>query len=123
MQNEIKIPTEYEIWDYGFSGVDSPNQEVPPPPPPVVSAETEDKIEAILDKVNLILNTMYRIEETNNEDDSEAELRDKVRQLEAIIVPLLNNLLKSADKDYIYWPNRRDLIEAQLKKVLSITRG
>lgn len=119
----IPIPEEYLAFDYGFSAVDSPNQEVPPPPPPIVSAETEDKIEVILDKVNLILNSMYRIEETNNEDDSEAELKDKIRQLEAIIVPLLNNLLKSADKDYIYWPNRRDLIEAQLKKVLSITRG
>ena len=62
-------------------------------------------------------------EETDNENTSEAELRDKIRMLEAITVPLLNNLLKTADKDYIFWPNRGPTIEKKLQKVLEITRG
>ena len=32
-------------------------------------------------------------------------------------------LLKTSNKDYIYWPNRSTIIETQLNKVLSITRG
>ena len=28
-----------------------------------------------------------------------------------MIMPLLNNLAKNPEKDYIYWPNRLDKIE------------
>ena len=47
----------------------------------------------------------------------------KVSQLEEIIMPLLVNLLKTADKEYIHWPNRENAINEQIKKVLKITRG
>jgi len=37
-------------------------------------------------------------------------------------MPLLANLLKNPDKDYIKWPNRKPIIEAQIAKILEITR-
>jgi len=37
-------------------------------------------------------------------------------------MPLLVNLLKSSDKDYIHWPNRKAAVEAQITKLLAITR-
>jgi hypothetical protein len=120
----IVIPAEYQAFDYGFSGVDSPEirVEVPVAVSPS-SPELEEKIDDLGNKIDALSKLMYRLEETDNENTSEAELRDKIRMLEAITVPLLNNLLKTADKSYIFWPNRGPTIEKQLQKVLEITRG
>lgn len=108
----IKVPEEYLSFDYGFSGVDDPNDMIKTAPPPPASNETLD---AILLKLNDLTARMAPADEN--------ELREKIRQLEMIIVPLLNNLLKTADKPYVYWPDRAETVRAQLQKVLSITRG
>ena len=47
----------------------------------------------------------------------------KLKDLEQIIMPLLINLMKTPDKEYIYWPNRKDKIQEQVDKILAITRG
>jgi len=110
----VKIPDEYIAFDYGFSGVDAPPEPtVVQPPAPTLSddrlAQLEAKIEQLL--------------QNSGAQGTEDELKQDIRTLEGIIVPLLNNLLKTADRDYIYWPNRREVIEKQLEKVLEITRG
>jgi hypothetical protein len=38
-------------------------------------------------------------------------LEQKINSLYNMIMPLLNNLAKNPEKDYIYWPNRLDKIE------------
>jgi hypothetical protein len=40
-----------------------------------------------------------------------------------LIMPLLVNLLKTADKEYIHWPNREAQVKSTIDKVLAITRG
>lgn len=40
-----------------------------------------------------------------------AELEDKLNRLYNAILPLLSNLKKNPEKEYIYWPNRIDKIE------------
>jgi len=40
-----------------------------------------------------------------------AELQDKIDKLYNAIVPLLNNLKKNPEKDYILWPNRLEKVE------------
>jgi hypothetical protein len=120
--SNVKIPEEYLSFDYGFSAVDTPDI-TPEVQVPQVSPEFEDKIDILHDKIDALSKLMYRLEETGTEHASEAELRDKIRMLEAIIVPLLNNLLKTADKEYIFWPGRGHIIQKQLEKVLEITRG
>ena len=47
----------------------------------------------------------------------------KLKELEQIIMPLLINLMKTPDKEYIYWPNRKDKIQEQVDKILAITRA
>lgn len=45
---------------------------------------------------------------------------DKVDMLYSAILPLLDNLAKNPDKDYIYWPDRISKIEdfkLKLKKI------
>ncbi len=37
--------------------------------------------------------------------------------------PLLNNLAKNPEKDYIYWPNRIDIVRKQIDNLNSIIEG
>jgi hypothetical protein len=48
--------------------------------------------------------------------------KDKFDKLEKLIIPLLIKLAKSPEA-YIHWPNRAEVIEAQVKKIIAITRG
>ena len=48
--------------------------------------------------------------------------KQKLLDLEKLILPLLVNLMKNPDKDYIHWPNRVQLIEKQIERIISITR-
>lgn len=54
---------------------------------------------------------------------SEQTYKEKLDELEKLVMPLYVNLLKTADKDTIYWPNRKEKIEAEIEKILAITRG
>ena len=93
----IKIPQEYLGFDFGFTGVD----------------ESEIK-QDVLDALN---------EKDQALTEKEQELQHKIKVLEGIIVPLLNNLIKTADKAYIHWPNRKEKCQEMLEKVLKTTRG
>jgi|TARA_R110000851_G_scaffold42194_1_gene105102 hypothetical protein len=39
------------------------------------------------------------------------DLEDRLNKLYNMVQPLLSNLKKNPEKDYIYWPNRNDKIE------------
>ena len=55
-------------------------------------------------------------------DNLGKEQKEKFAQLEKLIIPLLVKLAKSPEA-YIHWPNRAEVIETQLKKIVAITRG
>lgn len=46
-----------------------------------------------------------------------ATATEVIEKLDNFIRPLLENLAKDSDKDYIYWPNRVDIIN---KKILEL---
>lgn len=49
------------------------------------------------------------------------ESQAKAEAMYKLILPLLNNLAKDADKNaYIHWPNRKEKIEAFKKKLESL---
>ena len=50
---------------------------------------------------------------------------DKMTEIEKLVLPLLVNFIKpeSLEQEYIYWPNRKEIIERQIQRILSITRG
>ena len=102
------IPAEYLDYDFGFTGVSE--------------AEYEGKIQAV--EQNVSVEARQKIQEIEAEKDRIAyDLGSKIEDLEKIIMPLLVNLLKTADKEYIYWPDRAEKIQAQIDRVLEITRG
>jgi hypothetical protein len=51
------------------------------------------------------------------------ELKSKLLEVEKMIMPLLVNLMKNPEKEYIKWPNRVPVIEQQIQKILAITRS
>lgn len=60
---------------------------------------------------------------TDVKSTTEEQLRQKLLEVEKLIMPLLVNLLKDSDtKEYIKWPNRKQVIEKQIEKILAITR-
>jgi hypothetical protein len=122
------VPAEYLSFDFGFSAVDEKDmlakQKAPTVEAPVIDTSTiEEKFDRIDEKLDQVLIEFARMQDNVAANATEDEMRDKIRQLEAIIVPLLNNLLKTADKEWIHWPNRRETVQLQLDKVLKITRG
>ena len=60
---------------------------------------------------------------TNVTTTAEEQLKAKLLEVEKLIIPLMVNLMKDPDKEYIHWPNRTPLIQKQIDKILSITRG
>jgi hypothetical protein len=50
----------------------------------------------------------------------ETTYKGKLEQLYKTVMPLLVNLAKDDNKEYIYWPNRTEKMNAFIKKVQSI---
>jgi hypothetical protein len=48
---------------------------------------------------------------------------NRAKKLYDAILPLLNNLKKNPEKDYILWPNRNSRIEAFEEKLANIMNG
>ena len=105
-----------------------------------VSGEIIGRLETKLDKIlrevsgaseKIDAKNEVELEIAKSQMDDEYDLRkdnlgkiqkDKFTQLEKLIIPLLVKLAKSPEA-YIHWPNRAEVIEAQLKKIVAITRG
>lgn len=56
-------------------------------------------------------------------DETVEEYKQRLVQVEKLIIPFLSKLLKTADQPIIKWPNRKPVIEAQIQKILNLTRG
>lgn len=56
-------------------------------------------------------------------DETVEEYKQRLEQLEKIIMPFLTNLYKTSAQPYIHWPNRGPLLESQMQKILKLTRG
>lgn len=73
-----------DIFDFGFTAVD------------------EDELQAVQDAQKAAGDVAVEAKTT----------QDKIDRLYNAIVPLLNNLKKNPEKDYILWPNRLEKVEA-----------
>jgi len=49
--------------------------------------------------------------------------QSKLIQVEGLILPLLKNLLKNPEKEYIHWPKRAPIIQKQIDRIIAITRS
>ena len=129
------IPAEYANMDFGFSAVDEAefkaNQHDAETTPPAIDENDLNRIvlnslAPLEDKIDRLLSR----QQADESDDiqfaiaqAEEEVKGKVSELEKIIMPLLVNLMKTADKEYIHWPNREKQVQNTIDKVLMLTRG
>lgn len=56
-------------------------------------------------------------EQTKVVAQTSREMKDKLHTLRDMIMPLLNNLAKDPQKEYILWPDRSKKIQAFIKKI------
>ena len=114
------IPEEYEDFDFGFSAVDDEEYKAK-------TTEVEKKIVEVEAKSESLTNLEKKIDSAINEINYKKEyLEEKyvedMLKVEKLILPLLYNLMKNPDKDYIYWPKRDEIITKQIEKIKDITR-
>jgi hypothetical protein len=84
-----------DIFDFGFTAVD------------------EDELQAV---------QSVRQEASEASETADA-VQAKLDKLYNAVTPLLTNLKKNPEKEYIYWPNRKEKLEEQVSKIVSLTRG
>ena len=132
-----QIPAEYLAFrqqdDFGFSAIDESevNRSVDPntlEETVVVResiAQSSEALQRVEDKLDemLSLYNQGKLGLDAERDKMESEVKTNLKELEQLIVPLLVNLMKNPEKEYIYWPNRKEKIQDQIDKVLSLTRG
>ena len=54
---------------------------------------------------------------------TQTECREKLKEIEGLILPLLINLMKNPEKEYIHWPNRSEKIQTQINKIVNCTKS
>jgi hypothetical protein len=138
-----KIPQEYlSDYDFGFNAINeipsTPAEQQPNPwssdPQPIIDdiegihdniVRIEQKMDAMMAVVNGLNAKLSNLDDEFDvvKSVTEQQIKNKLIEVEKITMPLLVNLLKTADRDYIFWPNRQEKIQAQIDKLLSITRS
>jgi hypothetical protein len=110
-----------EDFDFGFTAVDEPEQTgTPAPAAPSVDSD------AIIDKIVQLEAKLLQIDNSGMVDEHKAlveqDVANKLRDVEDLVLPLLYNLQKNPEKEYIHWPNRTAIIDKQIEKIKAVTR-
>jgi len=81
----------------------------------------EYKMDNVVGKLDDMLDEVSTVKEYY--ENEKVLVGSKLTEVEELILPLLNNLMKNKDKEYIYWPNREAIINQQIERITSITRA
>jgi|TARA_B110000438_G_C15611598_1_gene562430 hypothetical protein len=122
MSEEFDIDEYDDNFDFGFSTVDEDEvKEFESEVKSRVADETASVSAGLEDKINKLLQA--REGDTGRVEELEKKRKEDLLKVEKIIMPLLNNLMKNPDNEYIKWPNRKSVIEKQIKKIVAVTRS
>ena len=94
-----------------------------------VTTQDTDALKITIDNIEASIQTLvsYRDEDKNelkNKGEAMNETyKSQMKNLERLILPLLYNLLKNPGDEYIKWPNRTGIVQAQINKIVAITRA
>mgnify|MGYP002725584363 CR=1 FL=1 len=86
----------------------------------ILAMESSQVASALEEQGSSIRAVIDEVEERKGELNE--KFSTKLKELESLVIPMLKGLMKNADKEYIYWPNRTPILEKQIEKVYSITR-
>jgi hypothetical protein len=118
-----------KTYDFGFTFED-PTETVIHVQEPYSSQtiDTDDLKDEIMAKLYDIESRILTADQTTMISEHkrlvEMEVSEKLKQVEDLILPLLYNLMKNPEKDYIHWTGvvRTKTITEQIDKIVSITR-
>ena len=107
--------------DFGFSAVNEIPKETVKETVPVDLEGVEAKLEAILIRLDAIERNISQPAWANAEPNEFVQAR--MKEVEDLVIPMLQGLAKNSDKAYIHWPNRKPLLEEKMKQIYKLTRS
>tara|TARA_R110002020_G_scaffold355222_1_gene567947 strand:+ start:1058 stop:1456 length:399 start_codon:yes stop_codon:yes gene_type:complete len=131
MSNEFNIDDYAESMDFGFNIVDEAEVE---------NYETEIKNRVVVEgsgtsvdtsvlenKIDASIKLIDQLVELRQGDETQMDILKKTHKedmlkVEKMIMPLLYNLMKNPQDIYIKWPNRKEIIQKQITKIVAVTR-
>ena len=116
-------------YDFGFTTVDEDEvQEFETSLQEKVAKATQHETGVLEEKMDKLLklredDASYQLLFEKRKAELEDIYKDQMRKVEKLILPLLHNLMKNPENEYIKWPNRTDIVQKQINKIVAITRG
>ena len=116
-------------FDFGFTTVDEDEvQEFETALQEKVAKATQHETGALEEKMDKLLklredDASYQLLFEKRKAELENIYKEQMKKLEKLILPLLHNLMKNPENEYIKWPNRTNIVQKQINKIVAITRG
>ena len=87
--------------------------------------ELDSKVDVLTKVVSSALDELEDAKSNigSSTDVAVSKLKSSLAEAEELILPLLYKLMENEDKEYIYWPNRKAIINHQIDRVKKVTRG
>ena len=87
----------------------------------VLNMELHELNAAVQSQGENLSSVLDEVEERANA--TREECKEKLQEVERMILPLLTNLMKNPEKPYIKWEGRAEKIAAQIDKITTLTRS
>ena len=86
--------------------------------------ELDSKVDVLTKVVSSALDELEDAKSNigSSTDVAVSKLKSSLAEAEELILPLLYKLMENEDKEYIYWPNRKAIINQQIDRVKKVTR-
>ena len=115
--------------DFGFTTVDEDEvQEFETSLQEKVAKATQHETGALETKLDELLklrkdDNSYQVLFEKRKAELEDVYKGQMKKLEKLVLPLLYNLMKNPENEYIKWPNRTKIVQQQINRIVAITRG
>ena len=115
-------------YDFGFTTVDEDEvQEFETAVQEKVAKATQQETGALESKMDKLLklredDASYQVLFEKRKAELETIYKDQMKKVERLILPLLHNLMKNPENEYIKWPGRTEIVQKQINKIVAITR-
>jgi len=129
MSDEFNIDDYADGMDFGFNIVDEAEvEEFETQVKSRVAVEgTTVDTSALENKIDTSIKLIDQLVEMRKGDETQIDIlkkehKEDMLKVEKMIMPLLYNLMKNPQDIYIKWPNRKEIIQKQISKIVSVTR-
>ena len=87
----------------------------------ILAMENTEMVSALNEQGENIRAIIDEVEERKGQLDD--QYREKLSEVEKTVMPLLINLTKNPEREYLKWPDRASKVRGYIQRVLTLTRG